>query len=116
WINLDDFGGAELESKLLVARVQRVLSGMLAQHQAVLRRAYRLRRHDLVAQRIAEHAVLVNAGLMRKRVASHDRLIWLHRETDNRRQQLTRLKQQLGSDPGLIRQAVRADPQRHADF
>ena len=38
-----------------------------------------LRPHDLVGARVLQHAVLVDAGFVRERVAADDRLVRLHR-------------------------------------
>src|SRR5512133_896515 len=53
----------ELEPELLATCAERVPSGMFAEHQRVGRHSDRLRRHDLIRQRVLQHAVLVNAGL-----------------------------------------------------
>src|ERR1041384_4016644 len=52
-------------TQLLIAQRQRVPAGMLTQHEFVCRHAHRFRRHDFIAQRIADHAVLMNARFMR---------------------------------------------------
>ena len=49
-------------------------AGMLAQHDRVLRDADRLGRHDLVGLLVGQHAMLVDAGLMRECVCADDRL------------------------------------------
>src|SRR6185503_7782507 len=74
--------GGNVVTKFGVAQRERVASGMFAEHERVRRNADRLRRHDLVAERIVNHAVLVNARFMRERVAAYDRFVWLHVETD----------------------------------
>ncbi|MNV72821.1 hypothetical protein D3C71_1659360 [compost metagenome] len=51
---------------------------MLAEHQLALLQPNRLRRHDLVRRLLLQHAVLVNAGLMRESVGADDRLVPRH--------------------------------------
>ena len=58
---------------------------MLAHHQRGLADADARRRHDLVGLRIFQHAVLMDAALMREGVAADDRLIVLHRRRTHRR-------------------------------
>src|ERR1700730_5675039 len=54
------------EAKLLVTQRQRVPARMFAQPEFVSWHTYRLRRHDLVTQRVADHAVLVYPGFVRE--------------------------------------------------
>ena len=63
---------------------------MLAHDQRGLRDADALRRHDLVGLRVLQHAVLVDAALMREGVPADDRLVVLHRERGRRRDELAR--------------------------
>ncbi len=77
-IDLVEFAAFEVVSQLLAAQCERVTAGVLAQHQARIRHANRLRRHDLVGQRILQHPVLMNAGLVREGVASGDGFVRLH--------------------------------------
>ena len=50
---------------------------MLAEHERRLRHADVLGAHDFVGAAILQHAVLVNAGFVRERVAADDRLVRL---------------------------------------
>ena len=63
-IDLIEFAPLKLVSQLFAPQSQRVAAGVLAQHQPRIRHAHRLRRHDFVGQRILEHAILVNSGLV----------------------------------------------------
>src|SRR6266536_2520099 len=107
---------AQLDAKLLEAIHQRVPSRMLAQHDAVGRHAHRLRRHDLVAERIAEHTMLVNAGLMGKSIASDNRLVRLHAETQRLREQFAGGVELRAVDAALVRIDVVADVYAHHDL
>src|SRR5207248_4551044 len=71
---------------------------------------------DLVGPRVLEHAVLVDAGLVRERVAADDRLVRLHRLARQRRQQLTRVEEPRRLDRGVVREAVAAHAQRHHEL
>mmetsp|Transcript_23067 Transcript_23067/g.68581 ORF Transcript_23067/g.68581 Transcript_23067/m.68581 type:complete len:216 (+) Transcript_23067:552-1199(+) len=72
----------QLKAKLLQARAERVAPRVLAQHDAGVLSAARqpdaLGRHDLVRLPALQHAVLVDARLVRKRVGADDRLVRLH--------------------------------------
>jgi hypothetical protein len=58
---------------------------MLAQHQVRLGQADILGPHDLEGLGVLEHAVLVDAALMREGVLADDGLVELHREAGDRR-------------------------------
>ena len=70
----------EVVTELLELALQAAPARELADRQPRAREADRLRRHDLVRQRVLEHAVLVDARFVRERVASDDRLVRLDRE------------------------------------
>src|SRR5436190_922828 len=89
---------------------------MLAQHQRVRRNADRLRRHNLVAERITNHAVLVNARLVSESVASHDCLVWLYAEADDLRQRLAGRIKLSRIDLSLKGQTIRPDIHGHYHF
>src|ERR1019366_3150005 len=72
--------GGYVKAQFVETMHEGVASGVLAQDDAVADHAYRFRGHDLIAERIAEDTVLVNAGLMGKGVASDDGLVGLHIE------------------------------------
>ena len=69
----------DLEAHLLQGLAQRMAAGVLAQHDRVALQADGRGVHDLVRGALLEHAVLVDAGLVRERVAPDDRLVRLHR-------------------------------------
>ena len=55
---------------------------VLAQYEPVGWNSYRLRSHDLVAERIVNNAVLVYARLMCEGITSDDRFVRLHLTTN----------------------------------
>ena len=71
-------GAVDGEAELLQRLAQRVAAGVLAQHDRVRLEADRRGVHDLVGRALLEHAVLVDAGLVREGVAADDRLVRLH--------------------------------------
>ena len=71
-------GAVDLEAELLERVAQRVAAGVLAEHERVRLEADRRGVHDLVGRALLQHAVLVDARLVRERVAAHDRLVRLH--------------------------------------
>ncbi len=63
----------------LVERVdERVATRVLAEYERVALEPDLDRVHDLVGRAVAEHAVLVDAALVRERARAHDRLVRLH--------------------------------------
>src|SRR5512133_1843068 len=59
------------------AVLQRVAAGVLAEDELALREAALLGPHDLVGLAVGEHAVLVDARLVREGVLADDRLVAL---------------------------------------
>src|SRR6185295_2798545 len=100
---------------LLAAALHGVTAGVLAEHQAG-GGADVLRAHDLVGAPILEHAVLVDAGLVREGVAADDRLVRLHAFTGQRGQQLTGAEDLARVDAVGERQPIAAHVDRHHDF
>src|SRR6266566_417087 len=86
---------------------------MLAQDEFVCRNSHRLRSHDFIAQRIADYAVLVNPGFVRKRIAPDNCLVRLYAEADNLREQLTGRVDFAGIYAGFKRQAISAHAHGH---
>ena len=70
----------ELVAELLELALEAAPAGQLADRELAAGEPDRLRRHDLVGQRVLDHAVLVDARLVRERVAADDRLVGLDRE------------------------------------
>ena len=71
-------GAVDLEAQLLERVAQGVAAGVLAEHERVRLEPDRGGVHDLVGGALLQHAVLVDAGLVREGVAAHDRLVRLH--------------------------------------
>ena len=67
-----------------------VAPGELAEHQPVGAPAHVLGAHDLVGLAVLEHAVLVDAGLVREGVGADDGLVGLHRIAGDGGDQLAR--------------------------
>ena len=107
---------AQLVAHLLQLGAEGVAAGVLAHHQRGLGHAHRLRRHDLVGLRVLEHAVLVDAALVREGVPADDRLVVLHRERGRRRHQLGGAVELLGIDADLVGQHVAARLDGHHDL
>ena len=77
----------------------------------------RLGRHDLVGQRVLDHAVLVDARLVGERVAADDRLVRLDREAGEVAHEPRRGGDLLGLDAaGELRELGRARPEGHDDL
>src|SRR5271157_2829727 len=115
-IDLIEMAAFKLVSQLLATQSQRVAAGVLAQHQSRIGHAHRLGRHDFVGQRILEHAILVNSGLVRKRIPAGDGLVGLHGNTGDLRQHLAGSIQVLAGDCGFVMIPVGAHPHGHDDF
>ena len=67
-----------VQAHLLERVGERVAAGVLAEHDLRGFLADGRRVDDLVGLAVGEHAVLVDAGLVRERVAPDDRLVELH--------------------------------------
>ena len=88
---------AELEAQLLELHLEGVPAGMLAHDQRRLAEADRFGGHDLVGAGVLEHAVLMDAALMREGVGADDRLVGLHDEAGDGRDQARGARDVLGS-------------------
>ena len=92
-------------------------AGQLADRQLAAGQPDRLRGHDLVGQRVLDHAVLVDAGLVGERVAADDRLVRLDREAGQVADEPRGRGDLLGLDAAdEIRELGRAGPERHDDL
>ena len=75
-----------------------------------------LGRHDFVGFAVLQHAVLMDAGLMRKGVAAHDGLVGGDGAADDERQQAAGRIELLVLDAAVHAVHVGADLHRHDDF
>ena len=96
----------EAVAHLLELRPEGVAARMLAHDERGLRHADRFRRHDLVGLGVLQHAVLVDAALMREGVPADDRLVVLHREGGRGRDELRGAGQHGGVDAGVVGEDV----------
>ena len=87
---------------------QRRAAAVLAQHQVRAAHAHQRWRHNLVAQRVGQHAVLVDAALVRKGVGAHNRLVGRGLEGDDLAQHFAGGVELVQLDAGLDAIAVRA--------
>src|SRR5215471_3131077 len=109
-------GLIQVEAEILGALIQRVTSGVLAKHELAFGYAHAARVDDFVGGFFLEIAVLVNAGFVRERVPSHDRLIGLRSESDDRSEQLAGGVKMFGVDAGQVGVGVAAGLEYHHDF
>src|ERR1022692_4915769 len=75
----------------------------LTQHQLRIGHAHGLRRHNLVSQRIFEHTVLMDSGLVGEGIASSDSFIRLHGHAGNLAEHLAGGEELLAGDAELVR-------------
>ncbi len=89
---------------------------MLAEHEIGLGEADVLGPHDLVGPRLLEHAVLVDAGLVGEGVAADDRLVALHLNAGDRRDQPAGGHEPWAVDPRVGVVVILPDAQGHDDL
>ena len=77
----------ELEAERLDPLAEGVTAAVLAEHEMAARQADVLRAQDFVRRMVFQHAVLVNAGLVREGVLAHDRLVARDRHAGDARNQ-----------------------------
>ena len=101
----------------LVERVdERVAAGVLAQHERVALEPDLDRVHDLVGGAVAQHAVLVDAALVRERARAHDRLVRLHGVAGRHRDQARRAHDLLDVQVVLLAERLAARAHDHRDL
>ena len=98
--------GGELVAELLQARAEARAPGVLAHHQARRGPADRFGRHDLVGRTLLDHAILMDAGLVREGVDADDRLVRRDRDAGAAADQRTGRADPLGADAGLVARVV----------
>ncbi len=96
---------------------QALAPGQLADRELAAAEPDRLRGHDLVGQRILDHAVLVDPGLVRECVAADDRLVGLDREPGQVADQAAGRGDLLGGHGrGQLGELRRPGPEGHHDL
>ena len=91
-------------------------AGVLAQHQRGLFQADHFGPHDLVGRGVLQHAVLVDAALVRERIPADDGLVVLHRERCRRRHHLRGAGQLRSVDLVPVGEFVVTHVDRHHDL
>src|SRR5260370_32722681 len=89
---------------------------VFAEHEFVGRNTHGFWRHDLVAQRIADHTVLMYAGFVREGVTPDDGFVRLNAEADDPREQLAGRINLASVDSGLKSESIAAHVQCHHDL
>ena len=77
-VDLIELLAVERDAELLAPPLNGVAARVLAEDERRLRHADFLRPHDLVGATVLQHAVLMDAGLVREGVAPDDGLVCLH--------------------------------------
>ena len=95
---------------------ERVAAGVLAEHDRVAAQPDGGGVHDLVGGALLQHAVLVDAGLVRERVAPDDRLVRLHLVAGQSRDQPARARDLGRLDARPQTEARLARAQQHHDL
>ncbi len=109
--------GVHFVAQLLQARAEAGTAGVLAHHQPAPGPADRLGGHDLVGRALLQHAVLVDAGLVREGVGAHDRLVRRHNDPGVAADQRADPAERLTADAAPIGAVVvAARAQRHHDL
>ena len=104
------------EAQLFQSMPQRRAAGVLAQHQMRLGHAHQRGSHDLVAERVGQHTVLMNAGLVRKSVVAHDCLVGRRAKGDDLAQHLAAGIELAQIDAGGDAEAVAAHIERSGNL
>ncbi len=79
---------AKLVAELFELLLERMAAGVLAHDKRRLAHANALGRHDLIGACILQHAILMNAALMRKSIPPDNRLVVLNGERSHSRDEL----------------------------
>src|SRR3989344_1848778 len=85
--DVGEFVVANLIAQFPKLQTHRSTAGVFAHHERLRARAHALGRHDLL-QSSFDHAVLMDTGLMRERIAADDCLVVLHGERRHGRHEL----------------------------
>ena len=111
-----ELGLAQAMAQGPAAGVETAHARMLAEHELGAGGAHRFRPHDFVGERVLQHAVLMDAGLVSEGVCADDRLVGGHADADGGRQRLAGRHQPRRHDPRVEGQGLAPHVQRHHDF
>ena len=111
-----EFQLIELEAERADTLAERVPAAVLAEHQMAARQADVLGTQDLVGRVVLEHAVLVDAGLVREGVLTHHRLVARDRHAGDAGNEPRGGVEAAGVDGGADVEERGARLQRHHHF
>src|SRR6266568_3518757 len=104
-------------AKLLEAVAQRCAAGVLTEYEMGLRDANQGGSHDFVAERVGEHAVLMDARLVSESIRAHDGLVGRWLEGDDLAEHLACWVKLIELDAaGRAAVALRAHIKRRSDL
>ena len=106
----------QIDAELVQAGLERVAPRELAEREAVVAPADRFGAHDLVGFAVFQHAILMNAGFVRKSVGADDRLVRLHRIAGDAGDQFGRRHDLRGVDAGVAFEEILPRAHRHHHF
>ena len=104
------------QSELLEPLAQGMSAGVLAQHEPAALGANGGRRHDLVRARVLEHAILLDAALVREGVRPYDGFVGLDRDTRELLEQRAGRHKLVKLDTVLDPILIAADGEGHDDL
>ena len=107
----------DLVAEVLQLLLEAAPPRQLADRELAARQPDRLRGHDLVGQRVLDHTVLVDPGLVGECIAADDRLVRLDREPGQVADQAAGRRDLLGLDARAgVPELRRPGPEGHDDF
>src|SRR6267143_2704084 len=115
-IDFRKLGIARLVPQVPQRHAQRIAPGVLSENQRARRHPDRLRRNNLVRQRVLDDSVLVNSRLVRERVRAHNRFVRRHLRSRDLGEHAARGEQFFQPNARRNPEAVLAHCQRHDDF
>src|SRR5205807_3305009 len=115
-IDLVQFAAFELETQILTTQRESMTSRVFAQHQGRAGHSYRLRRHDLISERVLDDTVLVDPCFVRESIASDDGLVRLHRHSGDLRQKLACGKELFTENRRAEWVTIRTNPHGHHEL
>ena len=113
---IERFFRVQFNTQLSQARTKCIASGVLAQHHFVRAPAHIFGTHDFVGFAVFEHAVLMDAGFVGKRIGADNGLVGLHCKTGNAGHQARGRNDLRRVDAGFTAKHVLACTHRHDNF